>query len=94
VDSTTLRLLQDGLSEKDVSAIGAGLHDVAQGLEKVLVLLNATDVGGAQNVVEAQFEIDEHLRPHLKALSAALASYRKLLRRRHRRLRGNERTGH
>ena len=73
VEATADGLATTGLPTKDVAAISAGLHDVFDGLHTVRSLLDdAIGSGDRRLVREARFEVDEHLKPHLRDLSKAL----------------------
>lgn len=77
------RLIETGLPEADVSAITAGLGDVAEGLPVLLASIAlAVDTGDRDALIDAWVEVDDHLRPHLRDLSRALKPLDRLLARR------------
>jgi regulator of RNase E activity RraA len=76
-------LAATGLKAEHVAAISAGLDDVFDGLHKVLdhlVIGIASD--DRDEVWAARFEVDEHLRPHLRDLSKALVKLDGVLKKR------------
>jgi hypothetical protein len=75
------RIQATEFAKENVAAISAGLDDVSDGLARVVQFLNAAlDERDDGPVLDAQLEVDQHLRPHLRDMSKALTRLRKHLR--------------
>jgi hypothetical protein len=71
-DQLHAHLIALGLTRRAAGAIGADLHDLAEGIADIEAKLTEMDTVSPEAVREARFEIELHLRPHLTSLNAEL----------------------